>query len=184
MRAVVITEHGGPEVLKVHERPDPPVGPGEVRIAVKAAGINFADTLARVGLYPDSPKVPCVVGYEVAGEVESVGDGVESVRPGDRVLAGTRFNGQAELVTVREDMVYELPGHLSFEEGAAFPIQVLTAWHILHTAHQTAPGQTVVVHSAAGGVGEREVGVVYELEFAGSFGAFWGVRGDAVGVGF
>jgi hypothetical protein len=67
MRAVVITEHGQLEVLKVQERPDPPVGPGEVRIAVKAAGINFADTLARTGMYPDSPKVPCVVGYEVAG---------------------------------------------------------------------------------------------------------------------
>src|SRR4249920_3966971 len=120
MRAVVITKHGGPEVLKVQERPDPPVGPGEVRIAVKAAGINFADTLARTGLYPDSPKVPCVVGYEVAGEVESVGDGVESVNPGDRVLAGTRFNGQAELVTVHENMVYALPEQLSFEEGAAF----------------------------------------------------------------
>src|SRR5215210_753134 len=77
MRAVVITGHGGPEVLQVQERPDPPVGSGEVRIAVKAAGINFADTLARTGMYPDSPKVPCVVGYEVAGEVESVGDGVE-----------------------------------------------------------------------------------------------------------
>src|SRR6516162_2905421 len=64
MRAVVITKHGGPEVLQVEERPDPPVGPGEVRIGVKAAGINFADTLARTGLYPDSPKVPCVVGYE------------------------------------------------------------------------------------------------------------------------
>src|SRR3954463_10003621 len=106
MRAVVITGHGGPEVLQVQERPDPPVGSGEVRIAVRAAGINFADTLARTGLYPDSPKVPCVVGYEVAGEGESVGDRVESVKPGDRVLAGTRFNGQAELVTVRENMVY------------------------------------------------------------------------------
>ena len=69
MRAVVITRHGPPEALKVEERPDPPVGPGEVRIAVKAAGINFADTLARIGLYPDAPKVPCVVGYEVAGEI-------------------------------------------------------------------------------------------------------------------
>src|SRR5436190_16819107 len=112
MRAVVITEHGGPEVLQVQERPDPPMGPGEVRITVKAAGINFADTLARTGLYPDAPKVPCVVGYEAAGEVESVGDGVESVKPGNRVLAGTRFNGQAELVTVRENMVYELPEQL------------------------------------------------------------------------
>src|SRR5437763_10022793 len=107
MRAVVITKHGGPEVLQVQERPDPPVRPGEVRIAVKAAGINFADTLARTGMYPDSPKVPCVVGYEVAGEVESVGDGVKSVKLRDRVLAGTRFNGQAELLTVGENMDYE-----------------------------------------------------------------------------
>src|ERR1700761_4674207 len=127
MRAVVITKHGGPEVLRVQERPDPPVGPGEVRIAVKAAGINFADTLARTGLYPDSPKVPCVVGYEVAGDVESVGAGVSSVQPGERVVAGTRFNGQAELVTVRETMVYKLPERLSFEEGAAFPVNYATA---------------------------------------------------------
>src|SRR5262249_7748539 len=122
MRAVVITEHGGPEVLQVQERPDPPVGPGEVRIAVRAAGINFADTLARTGLYPDAPKVPCVVGYEVAGEGGSVGAGGAAVKPGERVLAGTRFNGQAELVTVPEAAVYPLPERLSFEEGAAFPV--------------------------------------------------------------
>ena len=153
MRAVVITEHGGPEVLQVHERPDPPVGPGEVRIAVKAAGINFADTLARTGLYPDSPKVPCVVGYEVAGEVESVGDGVESVKPGDRVFAGTRFNGQAELVTVREKMVYELPQQLSFEEGAAFPINYATAQAGLVVMGGLKEGERVLIHAAAGGVG-------------------------------
>ena len=100
MRAVVLTGTGGPEVLQVQERPDPAVGPGEVRIAVRAAGINFADTMARVGLYPDAPKPPCVLGYEVAGEVESVGEGVSDVKPGDRVIAGTRFGGQAELVTV------------------------------------------------------------------------------------
>src|ERR687887_915937 len=109
MRAVVLTGHGGPEVLKVEERPDPPVGPGEVRIAVRAAGINFADTLARVGMYPDAPPLPCVVGYEVAGEVESVGEGVDSHKPGDRVIAGTRFNGQAELVSVPADQVFSLP---------------------------------------------------------------------------
>jgi NADPH:quinone reductase-like Zn-dependent oxidoreductase len=153
MRAVVITEHGGPEVLRVQERPDPPVGPGEVRVAVKAAGINFADTLARTGLYPDSPKVPCVVGYEVAGEVESVGDGVESIRPGDRVLAGTRFNGQAELVTVRENMVYGLPEQLSFEEGAAFPVNYATAQAGLVTMGGLKPGERVLIHAAAGGVG-------------------------------
>ena len=153
MRAVVITEHGGPEVLKVQERPDPTVGLGEVRIAVKAAGINFADTLARTGLYPDSPKLPCVVGYEVAGEVESVGEGVESVKPGDRVLAGTRFNGQAELVTVRENMVYALPEQLSFEEGAAFPVNYATAQAGLVVMGGLKTGERVLIHAAAGGVG-------------------------------
>ena len=80
MRAVVLTGTGGPEVLQVQERPDPAVGPGEIRVAVRAAGINFADTLARVGLYPDAPKTPCVLGYEVAGEVESLGEGVDRLR--------------------------------------------------------------------------------------------------------
>src|ERR1700754_789236 len=153
MRAVVITRQGGPEVLQVKERPDPPVGPGEVRIAVKAAGINFADTLARTGLYPDSPKVPCVVGYEVAGEVESVGDRVQSVKPGDRVLAGTRFNGQAELVTVRENMVYALPERLSFEEGAAFPVNYATAQAGLVVMGGLTAGERVLIHAAACGVG-------------------------------
>jgi NADPH:quinone reductase-like Zn-dependent oxidoreductase len=153
VRAVVITEHGGPEVLQVQERPDPPVGPGEVRIAVKAAGINFADTLARTGLYPDSPKIPCVVGYEVAGEVESVGEGVESFKVGDRVLAGTRFNGQAELVTVLEDMVYELPKQVSFEEGAAFPVNYATAQAGLVVMAGLKEGERVLIHAAAGGVG-------------------------------
>src|ERR1700760_693063 len=153
MRAVVLTKHGGPEVLKVLSRPDPAVRPGEVRIAVKAAGINFADTLARTGLYPDSPKVPCVVGYEVAGEVESVGPGVESITPGERVLAGTRFNGQAELVTVPEGMVYKLPERLSFEEGAAFPVNYATAQAGLVVMGGLKEGERVLIHAAAGGVG-------------------------------
>ncbi len=153
MRAVVITEHGGPAVLQVQERPDPPVGPGELRIAVKAAGVNFADTLARTGLYPDAPKLPCVVGYEVAGEVESVGDGVESIKAGDRVLAGTRFNGQAELVTVPQNMAYTLPEQLSFEEGAAFPVNYATAQAGLVVMGGLKPGERVLIHAAAGGVG-------------------------------
>src|SRR3954447_15289718 len=109
MRAVVTTRHGPPEVLQVRERPDPPVGPGEGRGAVRAAGINFADTLARLGLYPDAPKVPCVVGYEVAGEIESVGEGVDSHEVGDRVMAAARFNGESELVTVPAENVFPLP---------------------------------------------------------------------------
>src|SRR5947209_9159220 len=101
MRAVVITRHGDPSVLKVQERPDPaPPGPGQLRVAVRAAGVNFADHMARVGLYPDAPKLPAIVGYEVAGTVEDVGEGVDPGRIGERVLAGTRFGGYADIVNV------------------------------------------------------------------------------------
>ncbi len=153
MRAVVITKHGGPEVLKVEERPDPPVGPGEVRIAVRASGINFADTVARQGLYPDAPKPPCVVGYEVGGEIESVGEGVTEHKVGDRVLAGTRFDGYAELVTVRSDMAYSLPKKMSFEQGAAFPVNYATAQAGLVVMGGLQAGERVLIHAAGGGVG-------------------------------
>ena len=153
MRAVVITKHGEPEVLRVEERPDPPVGPDQVRIAVRATGINFADTMARAGLYPDAPPPPCVVGYEVAGEVESVGEGVSSVRRGDRVLAGTRFGGHAELVSVPAAQVLPLPRRLSFEEGAAFPVNYGTAYAGLVIMGGLDEGERVLIHAAAGGVG-------------------------------
>ncbi len=153
MRAVVITREGPPEVLQVQELPDPPVGPGEVRIAVKAAGINFADTMARIGLYPDAPKLPCVVGYEVAGEIESVGEGVDSHKVGDRVIAGTRFNGQAELVTVPAHQVLPLPKKVSFEQGAAFLVNYGTAYAALVIMGGLKQGERVLIHAAAGGVG-------------------------------
>ena len=122
MRAVVITKHGAPSVLKVQDRPDPPPpAAGQVRIGVRAAGVNFADHLARVGLYPDAPKVPSVVGYEVAGTIEAVGDGVDPARVGERVLAGTRFNGYAELVNASAEDTVALPESMSFEQGAAMP---------------------------------------------------------------
>ena len=153
MKAVVLTGKGGPEVLQVLERPDPAAGPGEVRVAVKAAGINFADTLARVGLYPDAPKRPCVLGYEVAGEVEAVGEGVSAHTVGDRVIAGTRFGGQAELVTVPEAQVLPLPERLSFEQGAAFPVNYGTAYAALVLMGGLRQGDRVLIHAAGGGVG-------------------------------
>lgn len=153
MKALVQTANGGPEVLQVLERPDPPVGPGEVRIAVKAAGINFADTMARVGLYPDAPKPPCVMGYEVAGTVESVGEGVSEHAVGDRVVAGTRFGGQAELVSVPADQALPLPDKLSFEQGAAFPVNYGTAYAALIIMGSLRKGDRVLIHAAAGGVG-------------------------------
>jgi NADPH:quinone reductase-like Zn-dependent oxidoreductase len=153
MRAVVLTGTGGPEVLQVQERPDPAVGPGQVRIAVRAAGINFADTMARVGLYPDAPKIPCVLGYEVAGEVESLGEGVSDWEVGDRVVAGTRFGGQAELVSVDAAQVLALPERLSFEQGAAFPVNYGTAYAALVLMGGMRKGDRVLIHAAGGGVG-------------------------------
>jgi len=153
MKAVVLTRTGGPEVLQVQEQPDPPVGPGEVRVATKAAGINFADLMARVGIYPDAPPTPCVLGYELAGEVESVGEGVDHVAVGDRVVAGTRFGGQAELVTVSKDTVWPLPEGLSFEQGAAFPVNYATAYAALVVMSGVDEGERVLIHAAAGGVG-------------------------------
>ncbi len=149
----MITRHGGCDVLAVQERPDPPVGPGEVRIAVKAAGINFADMMARAGIYPDAPSPPCVIGYEVAGEVEDVGEGVDEYRLGDRVIAGTRFGGYAELVTVATDQVLPLPEKLSFEQGAAFVVTYTTAYAALIIMGGLRAGDRVLIHAAAGGVG-------------------------------
>jgi NADPH:quinone reductase-like Zn-dependent oxidoreductase len=153
VKAVVQTGTGGPEVLRVQERPDPPVGPGEVRIAVRAAGINFADTMARVGLYPDAPKPPCVLGYEVAGTVESVGEGVTAHAIGDRVVAGTRFGGQAELVVVPEAQALPLSERLSFEQGAAFPVNYGTAYAALVLMGGLRARERVLIHAAGGGVG-------------------------------
>jgi NADPH:quinone reductase-like Zn-dependent oxidoreductase len=153
MRAVVITKHGGPGVLEVREQPDPEIGPGEVRIDVAAAGINFADVMARMGLYPDAPKTPCVVGYEVAGTVLELGDGVEGLTPGQRVVAGTMFGGYASQVVVPASDVVALPDELSFEQGAAIPVNYGTAWAGLIGFGSLQAGERVLVHSAGGGVG-------------------------------
>lgn len=154
MRAVVITRHGDPEVLQVQERPEPPApGPGQVAIDVRAAGVNFADTMARVGLYPDAPKVPSIVGYEVSGTVRAVGDGVTVHAVGDRVVAGTRFGGYAERVVVAQADVLPLPERLSFEQGAAVPVNYATAWAGLLRYGGLLAGERVLIHAAAGGVG-------------------------------
>ena len=166
MRVVVITKHGDPSVLQVQQRPDPPPpGPGQLRVAVRAAGVNFADHLARVGLYPDAPKLPAVVGYEVAGTVEAVGDGVDPSRVGERVLAGTRFGGYADVVNVAANDSVAIPDALSFEQGAAVPVNYATAWAALHGYGSLRAGERVLVHAAAGGVG------IAAIQFAKAAGA-------------
>lgn len=170
MRAVVLTAHGGPEVLQVRDLPDPPLGAGQVRIAVAAAGVNFADTMARIGLYKPAPKPPSVVGYEVAGTVAEVAPGVSSVAVGDRVFAATRFGGYAEQVVVGADDLIPIPGHLSFAEAAAIPVNYATASAALFRYGAAEPGERVLVHAAAGGVGiaALQLGTAAGLEVHGT----------------
>ncbi len=153
MRSVWITRSGGPEVLAVRETPDPIPGPGQVRLRVRAAGLNFAELMARKGLYPDAPPLPCVVGYEAAGLIDAVGAGVTRFKEGDRALVLTRFGGHAEAVVVDELQAAPLPDGVSFEEGAAIPVNYLTAYHMMFRTFRIAPGDRVLIHMAAGGVG-------------------------------
>jgi NADPH:quinone reductase-like Zn-dependent oxidoreductase len=153
MRQVWISRAGAPEVLEVREAPDPEPADGQVRIRVKAAGINFADLMARVGLYPDAPKIPCVVGYEVSGTIDAVGAGVSGLAVGDRVFGMPRFGGYTDTLALPTEQVFRLPAKMSFEEGAALPVVYLTAYNMMLFTGTLRPGSSVLVHSAAGGVG-------------------------------
>jgi NADPH:quinone reductase-like Zn-dependent oxidoreductase len=153
MRKIVITKAGLPEVLQVQESPDLEPAENEIRIAVKAAGLNFADILARQGLYPDAPKTPCTVGYEVSGIVDKVGTNIDEEWLGKEVFALTRFGGQAEQVLVPLHQVFEKPTSLSFEQAAAIPVNYLTAYQLLVAMGSLHAHETVLIHNAGGGVG-------------------------------
>ena len=153
MNALTITRYGGPEVLQLRQSTDPRPKEGEVLIQVECAGLNFADIAARVGLYPDAPKPPMVVGYEVAGRVKALGDEVRSLQVGDPVLALTRFKGQATAVCVPAGQVLKTPAGMSSQAAAALPVNYVTAFHMLHRVGHLKPGDKVLIHMAAGGVG-------------------------------
>lgn len=153
MRQAVIPRHGAADVFEMRESADPVPGDGEIRIRVRAAGINFADILARIGLYPDAPRPPVVVGYEVAGVVDAVGAGVTCPHEGDRVVALTRFGGYADCVVVPAFQAYRCPELLSDAEAAAVPVTYLTAALALYRMAALTPGETVLVHNAGGGLG-------------------------------
>ena len=152
MKAIVFDALGGPEVLRLADVPKPDVRPGMVLIKVHAIGVNFADTRFRQGTYVVKPKLPDTPGMEAAGVVEAVGDGVTGFAPGQRVAAFT-VKSYAEYCQAPAPMVIPLPDFVDFAQGAAFPIQVMTAYHMLHTADAIGAGKSVLVHSAAGGVG-------------------------------
>src|SRR5215831_4220395 len=153
MKQVVITRPGGIGVLKVETRPDPQPRRGEVAIRVKASGVNFADILARKGMYPDAPKMPCVVGYEVAGIVEAAGEAVDQSMVGQPVFGLTRFNGYADIVTVPAAQTLAKPESLTFEQAAAIPVNYLTAYALIVVMGSLHPDESILIHNAGGGVG-------------------------------
>lgn len=153
MRQIVTTGTGGIDVLRIEETADPKPSEGEVVVRTRAAGLNFADILSRQGLYPDSPPKPCVMGYEVSGVVEAIGDGVNATLAGKSVVALTRFGGQSELVSVKATQMFDKPETLTFEQAAAIPVNYLTAYALLVVMGSLHEGESVLIHNAGGGVG-------------------------------
>jgi NADPH:quinone reductase-like Zn-dependent oxidoreductase len=162
MRALVVRRYGPPNVLEVEQAPDPQPRPGEVLIRVKAIGVNFADLLQRMGMYPGTPKPPFVPGLEIAGVVEKAAEGglqgaAEDLQPGEAVVALTDFKAYAEWVAVPSAYVYRLPSGVGFNDGAAIPVNYLTAYQAIITMGNMQPGERLLIHSAAGGVGTAAV---------------------------
>jgi NADPH:quinone reductase-like Zn-dependent oxidoreductase len=154
MRQIWISRAGPPEVLELREAADPQPAAGEVRIRVAAAGINFADLTARMGMYPDAPPIPCVIGYEVSGTIDALGSGVDDLAPGTQVVALTRFGGYSDVVSVPRNQVVRLPKGVDLVPAAAVPVNYLTAWMMLIELGNLQADHTVLIHAAAGGVGQ------------------------------
>ena len=153
MKQIWITKAGPPEVLSLQETTDPTARSGEVRIRVKASGVNFADITGRMGMYRDAPDIPYVPGYEVAGTIDQVGQGVTGLKEGDEVFAATRFGGYSDLICVPYRQVFRRLEWMSAEDGAALPVNYLTAYLALIVMGSLRPGNRVLIHNAAGGVG-------------------------------
>src|SRR5271167_2696566 len=170
MRAMVVRRYGPPEVFESQEVPDPQPKAGEVLIRVKAIGVNFADLLQRMGVYPGTPKPPFVPGFEVAGVIEKVaevaktgagtgagtGSGAvetDPLRPGDAVAAFTNYNAYSGWAAVPAAMAYRLPAGMPFEDAASLPVNYATAYHSMFTMGNLQPGDRILIHGAAGGVG-------------------------------
>jgi NADPH2:quinone reductase len=174
MRAIRFRSIGEPEVLSYDEEvPEPTPPPGGVVVRVRAAGVNFADTRFRRGTYFQRPRFPQIPGMELAGEVVALGDGASGVAVGDRVM-GFGQGSYAELAPALAAELYPIPDGLDFATAAALPVQGLTAHHLLGLAGRLAPGERVLVHAAAGGVGTlavqlaRRLGAAQVLATAGS----------------
>lgn len=167
MKAIVVRKYGGPDVLRYEAVADPEPGPGEVLLKVRVAGFNYADVMMRVGLYKGGPQPPYIPGFEVCGTVTRLGQGVAGLREGARVLAlpdpSATGGGYAQLVAVPAQRLIPAPQSLSDQEAGAFPIVFLTAYLALRMAGKAAAGESVLIHSAGGGVGTAVVQVAKQL---------------------
>ena len=163
MRAVVVDRLMEPEDLRVSEVAECRAGPGEVLLSVEAAGCNFSDLLMLQGKYQEKPDLPFIPGREAAGRVVEIGEGVRRVKVGDRVLAYSGLGAFAERVSVPEDQVHALPETMNFEVGAALPIVYPTSYAGLVDLAALRPGETLLVHAAAGGVGLAAVQIGHAL---------------------
>lgn len=157
MKVVQFSEFGGPDVLNVIEKEVPAIGNEEVLIEIKAIGINYADTARRQGSYVVPTELPFIPGAEIAGVVAEVGENVQRVTKGDRVVTLIGSGGYAEYAVVHPDNLIPIPGDVSFEKAVSLPLQGLSAYHILKTMGRLEEGETVLVHAAAGGVGSLAV---------------------------
>lgn len=180
MRALTIARHGGPQVLEVRDVAAPEPGPGQVRVKVRFAGLNFSDVMARQGMYPDAPPPPCVVGYEGSGDIDAVGEGVDRARIGQRVMVLTRFNGQQEYVCVASGQALRIPDVMSYEDAAALPVVYLTAYHMLFRVAHLRPKMRVLVHMAGGGVGIAALQLCKTVEGVETFGTASPAKHDAI----
>ena len=163
MRAVEIARFGPPEVLQISRVPLPGITDTDVRVSVKAIGVNFADLFARLGYYPAIPKPPFIPGLEFAGIVDGVGKSVKGFRKGDRVLGVSRLNAYAEFVSVPSGLLTRMPKRMTFTEAAALSVTYLTAYHGLVTLGQAKKGESLLLHAASGGVGTAALQIAKHL---------------------
>jgi NADPH:quinone reductase-like Zn-dependent oxidoreductase len=156
VKLISIAKAGGFDRLRLVDAPEPRPQPGEVRVAVRAVGVNFADVVIRLGLYDSAKKYvgwPITPGFEISGEVAELGEGVTDLHVGERVFGVTRFGGYTSQLCVPRAQLFRVPAALSHAQAASFPTVHLTAYYALREVVRSRPGQTVLVHSAAGGVG-------------------------------
>jgi NADPH:quinone reductase len=151
MKAIKISNYGDSAVLKLTEEPKPAPAAGQALVKIHAAGVNFVDIYQRRGTYP--VKLPYIPGLEASGVVESVSDGVTDVKPGDRVAYTGHLGSYSEFTVIEAERLIRLPKEMSFEQGAAFPLQGMTAHYLIHEFRMPKKSDTVLIHAAAGGVG-------------------------------